>query len=70
MNQKDIIRMAREAGAVLSTAPMFEGWRFIDDERLERFFRAAYAAGRADLANQISAIDKKLDDAIRARGQQ
>ena len=71
MNREDIIRMAKEFGV---WGP-FMG----EDEDLERFFQAAYAAGataeREACAQLVESLDgcaqyfPHVPDAIRARGE-
>jgi len=76
MNREEIIRMAQEAGGGTT-------WWPLHTDTLERFFRAAYAAGaaaeREACAKVCEDIDTKYDGedvlatwcaaALRARGQ-
>ena len=72
----DIIRMAREAGDLFVT--QFGVAASATPEWLERFFRAAYAAGAAaereacaqiaDAEASIEGIAQRIAVAIRARG--
>jgi hypothetical protein len=69
MNEKDIIRMAEEAGAYTPERYPDE-WRF-DADDIERFANLVAAAEReacAKLAYEITSYEG-IADAIRARGQ-
>ena len=75
MTRDDIIRMAHEAGDLFVTQ---FGVASATPEWLERFFRAAYAAGAAaereacaqiaDAEASIEGIAQRISVAIRARG--
>jgi hypothetical protein len=68
MNRDDVIRMAREAGAIIflnAEVGLF------GDEKVERFATLVAAAEREACANMADeCVDiEKLGEAIRARGQ-
>ena len=81
MNE-EIIKMAREAGAMFEELPLMDGIVFSVDDRewnsqaLERFFHMAQAAEREACAKVCGELHLSGDDdcgqaadAIRARGQ-
>jgi hypothetical protein len=58
MNQDDIMRIAREAGATVSS---FHGRFVMHRDDIERFFAAAYAAGAAEEREKwIKALDAEM----------